>query len=146
MSRCPNCSYILVLLEKRGKYKCAKCSKLFLKKEIDDEEFREWDKEQRKKDEEDFNKQLKLRRKSLKPRKFDPKEKQKRLREYRLAYYERNIEKMRAYDGSRKRNRNGYMKKQYHANLDMSRILRRIRYWRQMQKELVTFKYPFIHS
>ena len=44
MPRCPNCSYMLVLLEKRRKYKCAKCSKLFFQKEIDNRHFREQNK------------------------------------------------------------------------------------------------------
>ena len=47
MPRCPNCFYELVLLEKRRKYKCAKCGKLFPKKEIDDKEFRERNKKRR---------------------------------------------------------------------------------------------------
>jgi DNA-directed RNA polymerase subunit RPC12/RpoP len=38
-SRCPNCNYSLVLLERRAKYKCALCSKLFPQKEVDDKEF-----------------------------------------------------------------------------------------------------------
>jgi len=47
MPRCPNCFYELVLLEKRRKYKCAKCGKLFPQKEIDDKEFRERNKKRR---------------------------------------------------------------------------------------------------
>ena len=39
MPRCPNCNYLLVLLEHRRKYKCAKCGKLFPQKEIDDAEY-----------------------------------------------------------------------------------------------------------
>jgi len=68
MPRCPNCSYILVLLEKRGKYKCAKCGKLFLRKEVESKDFREYNKRQKETDKEEFNRQLKLRRKTLKPR------------------------------------------------------------------------------
>ena len=34
MSKCPNCSYTLVLLEYRRKYKCPKCGKLFPQQEI----------------------------------------------------------------------------------------------------------------
>ncbi len=47
MPRCPNCSYILVLLEKRAKYKCSRCSRLYKQKLIEDKEFRELNKQQR---------------------------------------------------------------------------------------------------
>lgn len=88
MPRCPNCSYILTLLEKRNKYKCAKCGKLFSKKEIDIKEFREWDKQQKKKDGEEFERQLKLRRKRLKSRGLSKEEIQKKLKEYRAKYHQ----------------------------------------------------------
>lgn len=39
MVRCPNCNYILVLLERRRKYKCAKCGRLFAQKDIEDKDF-----------------------------------------------------------------------------------------------------------
>lgn len=47
MPTCPNCSYTLVLLQQRNKYKCALCSRLYSQKEIDDKEFRGWNKRQR---------------------------------------------------------------------------------------------------
>lgn len=47
MARCPKCSFALVLLPKRNKYKCAKCSSLFRQKFIDNREFRAWNKRQR---------------------------------------------------------------------------------------------------
>jgi len=58
MPRCPNCFYSLVLLEHRRKYKCAKCSKLFAQKEIDDKEFREWNKKRRKDEKEKIEEEL----------------------------------------------------------------------------------------
>ena len=90
MPRCPNCSYILVLLEYRGKYKCAKCGKLFLSKDIDNKEFREYNKNQRKNDEVEYEKQRLLRRFTLKPRKKDDPEYQKKLTEFRAAQYQAN--------------------------------------------------------
>ncbi|MEK6820238.1 MAG: hypothetical protein AABX71_00830, partial [Nanoarchaeota archaeon] len=48
--RCPNCSYMLVLLERRRKFKCAKCSRLYYRKEIEDQDFREWNLKQRTED------------------------------------------------------------------------------------------------
>ena len=59
MPRCPNCNYILVLLEHRQKYKCAKCGKLFSQKEIEDKEFVEWNKKRRKEDKEKIEQELK---------------------------------------------------------------------------------------
>ena len=50
MSKCPNCNYTLVLLEKRMKYKCAKCGRLFRQKEIDTKEFVEYNKKEREKE------------------------------------------------------------------------------------------------
>ncbi|MBM3247377.1 hypothetical protein FJZ17_02455 [Candidatus Pacearchaeota archaeon] len=51
MPKCPKCNYTLVLLEKRMKYKCAKCGRLFRQKEIDTKEFAEWNKKERRKEE-----------------------------------------------------------------------------------------------
>ena len=49
MPKCPNCDYLLVLLEHRRKYKCAKCGRLFLQQKVDSKEFREWNKKRREK-------------------------------------------------------------------------------------------------
>lgn len=48
--RCPNCSYKLVLLKFRSKYKCALCGKLYIQKEIESKEFQQWNKQQRESD------------------------------------------------------------------------------------------------
>lgn len=131
MPRCPNCSYILVLLEKRGKYKCAKCSKLFLRKEVESKEFREYNKRQKETDKEEFDKQLKLRRKTLKPRKrkeISPEEKlerQKKLKEYKLAYYKEN------------KDRSNLIRNNYRARFkDQTKLLWRLDYWRRKQRDL----------
>ena len=47
MSRCPKCSYKLILLSNRPKYKCALCSKLYPEKEIELRDFLEWNKQQK---------------------------------------------------------------------------------------------------
>ena len=52
MPRCLKCGYLLVLLPKRNKYKCAKCGKLYLQKDVENKEFREWNKERREIDKE----------------------------------------------------------------------------------------------
>ena len=71
LPRCPNCNYELVLLEKRRKYKCAKCSKLFPQREIKDAEFREWNKKRRKEEKEKITKEYRreYRKKYIPPKK-----------------------------------------------------------------------------
>src|SRR3989344_3211520 len=59
MPRCPNCSYKLVLLSSRPKYKCALCSKLYPEKEIEVKEFQEFNKRRRIEDAERFEKEYK---------------------------------------------------------------------------------------
>ena len=56
--RCLNCGYCLVLLEKRAKYKCAKCGKLFFKKEVEDKHFREFNIKKRLEDKKEAKKAL----------------------------------------------------------------------------------------
>ena len=99
MPRCPNCSYKLVLLSSRPKYKCALCSKLYPKKEIEVEEFQEFNKRRRIEDIESYEKERKenlVRIKEIK--------KSLRLlfnwfsktpKGYRKEYYEKNKEKIR---------------------------------------------------
>jgi len=99
MSRCPNCSYKLVLLSSRPKYKCALCSKLYPKKEIEIKEFQEFNKRRRLEDTEIYEKERKehlVRIREIK--------KSLRLlfngfsktpKEYRKEYYEKNKEKIR---------------------------------------------------
>ncbi len=99
MPRCPNCSYKLVLLSYRPKYKCALCSKLYSKKEIEVREFREFNKRRRIEDAERFDKEYKEHLARIKEIK-----KSLRLlfngfsktpKEYRKEYYEKNKEKIR---------------------------------------------------
>jgi len=59
MLRCPNCSYKLVLLSYRLKYKCALCSKLYPKKEIEVKAFQEFNKRRRLEDIENYKKERK---------------------------------------------------------------------------------------
>ena len=65
MPTCPNCSYNLVLLQHRNKYKCALCSRLFPQKEIDEREFRDRNKRQRILDIEDYKREIKKERAQL---------------------------------------------------------------------------------
>ena len=59
MPRYPNCSYKLVLLSFRSKYKCALCSKLYPKKEIEVKEFQEFNKKRKIEDLESYEKERK---------------------------------------------------------------------------------------
>src|SRR3989338_2349971 len=99
MPRCPNCSYKLVLLSYRPKYKCALCSKLYPKKEIEVKEFREFNKRRRIEDIENYKKERKEHLARIKEIK-----KSLRLlfngfsktpKEYRKEYYEKNKERIR---------------------------------------------------
>ena len=47
MPRCIKCNYALVLWPHKNKYKCAKCSKVWNQKLIDDTDFRIWNKLQK---------------------------------------------------------------------------------------------------
>src|SRR3990167_11269035 len=99
MPRCPNCSYKLVLLSFRPKYKCALCSKLYSKKEIEIKEFQEFNKRRRIEDIEIYEKERKEYLVGIREIK-----KSLRLlfngfsktpKEYRKEYYEKNKEKIR---------------------------------------------------
>ena len=50
MPTCQNCGYELVLLERRLKYKCSLCSRLYPQKEVETRAFREWNVRQREND------------------------------------------------------------------------------------------------
>ena len=143
MPRCPNCSYILALLEKRRLYKCASCGKLFFQKGIEFKEFREQNKKQKELDKQELERQLKLRRKLLKApnKKPDPSIKQKRLQEYREAYYESHKAQILAYKQIWRKNakeRNNTTRKRYRVlNREQVMAWSRINYWRQAQKGMV---------
>lgn len=94
MPQCPNCSYKLVLLLHRPKYKCALCSKLYPKKEIDTKQFKKFNKRQRIFDIENYEKERKqeitkigeIRRQIKKLFNGLPKS----PKEYKKEYYEKN--------------------------------------------------------
>jgi len=99
MSCCSNCSYKLVLLSYKPKYKCALCSKLYHKKEIEVKEFQEFNKRRRIEDIEIYEKE----RKEHLVRIREVKKSLKLLfngfsrtpQEYRKEYYEKHKEKIR---------------------------------------------------
>ncbi len=99
MPRCPNCSYKLVLLSSRPKYKCALCSKLYPKKEIEVKEFQEFNKRGRIEDIEIYEKERKEQLTRIREIKKDLRLLfngfSKTPKEYRKEYYEKNKDKIR---------------------------------------------------
>jgi len=150
MTRCPNCSYKLVLLSFRPKYKCALCSKLYPKKEIEVKEFQEFNKRRRIEDIEIYEKERKEYLVRIREIKKDLRLLfngfSKTPKEYRKEYYEKNKDKIkqlnkewrlrnREYDLNRKqeyrkRNRellNTKAKIKRQANPEPERLKNRIR-------------------
>jgi len=129
-------------LEKRRKYKCAKCGKLFSQKEIENEEFREWNKVRRKEDRKENEKQ----------RYREIYQRKKRLRlqnkkedgENKISYYKRNQEKIiqqkreyrKGLSGQRKKEENEKRNARRHSDVEGTRLNSRINYWRQQQRNL----------
>jgi len=131
MPRCPNCGYILVLLEKRRKYKCAKCSNLYPQTFIDNEEFRNWNKLQKELDKQN------LRRKRPK---LTEEQKRERRNEYAKLWKSAHKEKVNP------RNRELYQINKEHIgtlhkelrlkDMGRTRTLWKIGFWRDQQKKL----------
>jgi ribosomal protein S27AE len=133
-SRCPECNYALVLLERRHRYKCAKCGRLFSKQEIGLKEFKEYNEAERKKARKQYKieaSQNQLARKTIpkiieelknpKPQKSQAEQK----REYRKKQ-----------TGQQKKEENEKRKARRMKNLEGTRLNGRIEYWKQKQKAL----------
>ncbi len=149
MARCTKCSYLLMLLPKRSKYKCAKCSSLFPQIEIDNKEFREWNQRQRLHDIENIKPEKKPR------KRLSDEERKRRTKESAKRWRENNREKCRELsERSYYKNRDKILarKKIYrqeikdkdrvrrkayrHKQINRTRQLARIHWWRQKQKAL----------
>jgi len=143
MPRCPNCSYKLVLLSSRPKYKCALCSKLYPKKEIEVKEFQEFNKRRRIEDAEKFEKEYKeylVRIKEIKKslrilfNGFS-----KTPKEYRKWYYEKHKEKIKQLNKEwRLRNREYELKRhqEYRTrNKELIRSKEKLRRLKNPEKE-----------
>ena len=165
MPRCPNCSYLLVLLEQRMKYKCAKCSRLWKQKFIEDKEFREWNRKQRNIDRESLQQRKprlseaeKKKRAMASARKWrlENPEKARQIgrlsskRRYwrhheqelerRKLWRERSKEKDKAYymqwPSMSKEKRKLYLEKYRKLNAEPEKLKHRLGYWRNKQKSL----------
>jgi len=133
---------MLVLLSHRQKYKCAKCSRLYYQKPIEDREFREWNEKQR-----NINKN-ELKRKRNRDWNKDNKD-------YRKEYYRKNKEKIkqkanehyynkkdhilahkRIYRQHSKDKYNEWRREYRNIKKERIRLLTRISFWRDKQKKL----------
>ena len=151
MPRCPNCSYKLVFLEKRLRYKCAKCSRVFLQKFIENKDFQRYNKHRRELDKHNLNLEIKQRKRpklTSEERKLRTKESAKKwrqdnlekCREYSRKNYEENKDKILAQKKiyrQRTKEKQYKWRKQYRDKIiDRTRLLGRIHYWRRQQSEL----------
>ncbi|MFH1591971.1 MAG: hypothetical protein ABIB47_01240 [Candidatus Woesearchaeota archaeon] len=149
MARCIKCNYLLVLLPKRNKYKCSKCGSLFPQSDIDNKEFRSWNKRQRLEDIENIKPARKPRVKlSDDERKRRTKESakkwrennNKRCRELSEKNYYKNRDKILARKKEYRqeiKDKDRIRRKEYrHQQINRTRQLARIHWWRQKQKAL----------
>jgi len=134
MPRCPNCSYILVLLEHRRKYKCAKCGKLFPQKEIDDLEFQEWNKKERNTEKVESRKA----KKTADSRAYQKKNPEK-VNAQQRRYYAKNKDKMQARQRHyRQKNKEKALARERayrNKHKDKINAQRRKSYWKHHDKE-----------
>lgn len=136
---CPNCSYKLVLLQHRIKYKCALCSRLYLQKEIEAKEFREWNQRLRELDIEALKPKKRINKAKKKPKpRLSPEERRERRLAKKREWNLKNKESKRQWELKNKERRNEYWKGWRKSNLDGSRLKQRLAYWRTKQKELAT--------
>ena len=95
MPNCPNCSYVLVLLSRRRRYKCAKCGRLYLQKATEDKSFRLWNIAQR--EIELHNLLIEIEQNRFAKTKLSREEKKQRAKEYKKRYVLVNKGKILAY-------------------------------------------------
>ena len=171
MPRCPNCSYKLVFLEKRLRYKCAKCSRVFLQKFIENRDFKIWnnyrretemqellveikqleEEKQKKKELRESNKIAKALRLLFNGPKLrlnlTPEGRKLRKREYNRKWNENNPEKVRAMKRRQLENhreqRYAYLKVWRASNLDKSRLKQRLTHWRREQAKIAQEELKF---
>jgi hypothetical protein len=156
MHRCLKCNYQLVFLEKRHKYKCAKCSSLFTEEEIKLEEFKKYNKEKREEEEVRIEEEGKEERKAERKRRLNErrlngrklktdnpnygkeyyqKNKEritKQLREYYIEHREEISKSRREKYSANKENETRKIRR--NKNIETTRINGRIEYWKRKQK------------
>ena len=141
MPKCPNCFYELVLLEYRRRYKCAKCGRVYLQHDTELKEFVEFNKRQRKLDEEALTEK---RLKQLELKNFQKEQKQIQKTEERSIKYKQHYEinkdsiliKQRAYRRLNRQKIKEQGRNRYRLNIEEKRQFSRIKFWRAEQKLL----------
>ena len=136
MPQCPNCGYELVLLDRRLKYKCALCSRLYYQKYIENREFREWNKRQRELDIHNLIASI-----EPKPRfRLSGEERRLRAKIYGREYYKRNRDKLRKLMKKSYRKKKAKLKHWAKDNTPPSdyklKFKHRLNFYRQKQKHL----------
>ena len=138
--RCPDCGFALALLARRAKYKCARCGKLFPQKKLDAAAFRAWNQAERAKTKADVERQRQLRLRRRPKGRLSKQERQRRLREYRDAYYERHrldiLADKRAYRQRCPEQERAYRRRYRAHKRAQTRRLGRLAFWRTRQAKL----------
>jgi len=135
MKNCPNCNYELVLLPRR-KYKCSLCSKLYLPKQVESYNFRNWNKKQKENDMHN----LKLATKPGRPRLLTDEERKIRSNEQAQRYYYKNkskiIQKQIEHRKDNREQHNNYVQKWRQRTLEKRRIQWQMQNFRRRLKQL----------
>ena len=130
---CPKCSFALTELKHR--YKCAKCCKVFLKKEVEDFNFRNWNKKQREVDRHNLK---------LKRPKLSQEEKEERralvLKQRYLNKKEEMLKKIRLYQKENKDKINLKYREKRKKNPEYISTLERIKLLKKKQEVLIEKK------
>mgnify|MGYP001560531309 CR=1 FL=1 len=145
------------MLSHRGKYKCAKCGKLFLQKEINDKTFRQWNVKQRELDMHNVELENKQRKDNLAERrtflgfrglfkekkqrvKLSQEERKQRKLETDRIWRENNRERVslnsKLWLDKNKDKKLAYLKLWRKNNQEKARLKQRISYWRLKQAKL----------
>ena len=164
MPHCPTCSYNLVFLERRLRYKCAKCGRAFLQKFVESRDFRLWNRQlrsfgmrkllsevgqievekQKKREVKELNKISRGLRFLFagrgRPASASSEERRVREVEYNRKWRENNPEKVkilrRRYLEKHREQRYSYLKAWRVSNLDKFRLNQRLAHWRRKQSEM----------
>ena len=147
MSRCLKCNYELALLERRHKYKCAKCSSLFTEEEIKLEEFKKYNKVEREKEKKDVKKETQ-RVKIEAQRKYREEHREEHNR-YRREWWAKNRERilLQRKENNKNGKQNETRKARRKNNIESTRINGRIGYWKRKQRVMAESRFDeFFHQ
>ena len=120
MPNCPNCSYDLVLLSHRLKYKCSLCSKIYSQKEVELKSFQEWNQKQRELDRETTKPQTRP--------KLTEEEKKLKVREYQLKNHKKLKVKASEWRNTNRDDYNTIRRAYWNKRIDHLNTKRRERY------------------